>query len=152
MKNQLTLIIASAALALIGAAIPAKVYANQDYSHYQETATFGKSASGALQTTRNIQLAQTNICPEDNPSQFIHAETKNYNVYICGGDLPHLYVGIAKKNGSKIMLPLQNSQSSREFTAVNFDHDNHYTYILNQKLLTVLRNGNPIVVEAARWL
>jgi hypothetical protein len=152
MKNQLTLIIASAALALLGAVIPAKVYATQDSNHYQETATFGQPTSGALLTNPNLQLAQANICPEDNPSQFIHAETKSFDVYICGGDLPHLYVGVAKENGNKIMLPLQSSQDSREFTAINSDQNNSYTYILNQKFLTVLKNGNPIVVEAARWL
>jgi hypothetical protein len=145
LSSYLLIAIACGLPLIIGAANPV-------VSAELDTAMFGQSTAVDLKNDRPIQLAQANICPEDNPSQFIHAETKNFDVYICGGDLPHVYVGIAKKNGIKIVIPLQESQNPQRFIAVKSDSNHRYTYILNRNRLTVLRNDKPIVIEAARWL
>lgn len=62
-----------------------------------------------------------NYCqPEE--SLFIVAETKGFWVNICGGDLPHTYVGVSKINGNKIRLPLKDyDQQGNYFEAVNQD-------------------------------
>ncbi|MBA3922387.1 MAG: hypothetical protein H0X31_12085, partial [Nostocaceae cyanobacterium] len=52
---------------------------------------------------------QTSACPEYNSSQFVHAQSKRFQVYICGGDLPHIYVAINNNTGEKFILPLQDS-------------------------------------------
>lgn len=88
------------------------------------------------------------MCPEVNPSQFVHAETKNFDVYICGGDLPHTYVGIAKNGNGRITLPLEDTKDNYTFVAVNGD----YRYVLTRNWLTVTRNGRTIVREKARWI
>jgi hypothetical protein len=39
---------------------------------------------------------------------FVAAETKGFWINICGGDLPNTYIGVSKKNGARIRLPLSN--------------------------------------------
>lgn len=92
-------------------------------------------------------VAQRTACPGYNPSEFVRAETKNFFVYICGGDLPHTYVGIAKNGRGNITLPLRTVENDR-FVAVNGNH----RYTLTRNKLTVTRNGRTIVNEAARWI
>lgn len=53
-------------------------------------------------------------------STFVMAETKGFWVNICGGDLPHYYVGVSKVDGKRIRLPLVNSDAQGNyFEAVN---------------------------------
>ena len=99
------------------------------------------------QPSSPLQLAQRGVCPRGNPSQFVHAETRNFTVYICGGDLPHTYVGIAKNGKGRITLPLQNT-TGQTFIAVN----NNYRYILTRNWLTVTQNGRTILRERATWI
>jgi hypothetical protein len=103
------------------------------------------------QPSQPVQLAQRGVCPRGNPSQFVHAETRNFTVYICGGDLPHTYVGIAKNGNGRITLPLQ-EVSRNTFVAVNRNNNGYYRYVLTRNLLTVTRNGRTIVRESARWI
>jgi hypothetical protein len=57
-----------------------------------------------------------------NESTFVLAETADYWVNICGGDLPHTYVGINKRNGNAIRVPLDNyEQDGSAFEAINGD-------------------------------
>jgi hypothetical protein len=48
-----------------------------------------------------------NFCRQ-NESMFVAAETKGFWINICGGDLPNTYIGVSKKNGARIRLPLSN--------------------------------------------
>jgi len=96
----------------------------------------------------NTILAQADACPENSGgSLYVTAETKNFLVYICGGDLPNTYVGLAK-NGTTgvITLPLQSYTRDR-FVAVN--GDTRYTLTRNE--LTVTRNRRVILRERATW-
>jgi hypothetical protein len=60
-----------------------------------------------------------NYCQSEE-SLFIVAETKGFWVNICGGDLPHSYVGVSKTNGNRIRLPLKDyDPQGNYFEAVN---------------------------------
>ncbi|MBD2091212.1 hypothetical protein H6F67_15260 [Microcoleus sp. FACHB-1515] len=60
-----------------------------------------------------------NFCrPEE--SMFVAAETRDYWVNICGGDLPNTYVGVNKRNGNAIRVPLRDYDRD-SFEAVNGD-------------------------------
>ncbi|MFB2933647.1 hypothetical protein ACE1B6_00035 [Aerosakkonemataceae cyanobacterium BLCC-F154] len=95
----------------------------------------------------NIIIAQeASVCESSGGSQFVSAETKNYLVYICGGDNPNTYVGMAKNGGNSISLPLQ-SYSRDRFVAVNGDT----RYTLTRTELIVTQNGRVIVRQRAQW-
>ncbi len=80
-------------------------------------------------------------------SQFVAAETKNFLVYICGGDLPNTYVGVAKDGTTgRVTLPLQ-SYENDQFVAVN----GNIRYTLTRNELIVTQNGREIAREAAKW-
>lgn len=66
------------------------------------------------------QLAELrNYCYEDE-SLFVAAETSGYWINICGGDLPHTYVGINKRNGNSIRLQLSDyADDGSYFEAMN---------------------------------
>ncbi|MBW4665899.1 MAG: hypothetical protein KME60_00270 [Cyanomargarita calcarea GSE-NOS-MK-12-04C] len=91
-----------------------------------------------------------NFCNKQD-SIFVAAETKNFWVSICGSDSPLTYVGVNKKTGQTVRLPLSvNGQESRgqRFEAVNGD----YTYIVSSsnkgKSLTVKRGTRAILRES----
>lgn len=95
----------------------------------------------------SIEIAQAaSVCESSGGSQFVSAETKNYLVYICGGDNPNTYVGMAKNGGNSISLPLQTSTRDR-FVAVNGDT----RYTLTRTELIVTQNGRVIARERAQW-
>jgi hypothetical protein len=68
------------------------------------------------------QLALSNVpnfCQESE-STFVMAQTKDFWLNICGGDLPNTYVGVNKRTGAKIRLPLSSySSDGLAFTARN---------------------------------
>ncbi|MCU0535921.1 MAG: hypothetical protein MUD14_18690 [Hydrococcus sp. Prado102] len=80
--------------------------------------------SSALADQKVRYIAQSprslpNYC-QSQESLFIVAETKGFWVNICGGDLPHSYVGVSKTNGNRIRLPLKDyDQQGNYFEAVN---------------------------------
>lgn len=93
--------------------------------------------------------AKSNPCPGVNPSLFVHSVTKSFDVYICGGDTPHEYVGVSKKNGAKIVLSLSSFDGRNDiYTAVN----GYYRYTLTRNNLKVTNNGKVIVNEKANLL
>lgn len=95
----------------------------------------------------SIEIAQAaSVCESSGGSQFVSAETKNYLVYICGGDNPNTYVGMAKNGGNSISLPLQ-SYSRDRFVAVNGDT----RYTLTRTELIVTQKGRVIVRQRAQW-
>lgn len=59
------------------------------------------------QQSRPIFLAQTQNNCQKNESLFVAAETKDFWVNICGGDKPHSYIGVNKRNGKSIRLRLK---------------------------------------------
>ncbi|BAQ62402.1 hypothetical protein GM3708_2808 [Geminocystis sp. NIES-3708] len=65
------------------------------------------------------QNQEKNYCkPEE--SLFLSAETKNFWLNICGGDLPRYYVGVSKKNGKRIRLVLDDyDKQGNYFSAYN---------------------------------
>ncbi|WP_049858449.1 hypothetical protein [Gloeothece citriformis] len=94
-------------------------------------------------------IAQEYACPPySGGSQFVAAETPNFYIYICGGDLPNTYVGVAKNpQTGGIILPLQ-SFNNDQFVAVN----GNVRYTLTRNQLIVTRQGRVIVRERANWL
>lgn len=118
---------------------------------------------GAVQATRSgvdINAATVQTAPASNliayrvgcpkrsgGSMFVRAETRNFLVFICGGDNPNTYVGVAK-NGTTggITLPLQNYGRDR-FVAVNGET----RYTLTRSELIVTRRGKTILRERAVW-
>ena len=87
---------------------------------------------------------------KDYESVFVAAETDNFYVSICGGHSPYHYVGVSKKTGKAIRLPLNvDGVDSRGqyFEAVN----GKYTYILANstkgKNLTVSRGYRELLRE-----
>lgn len=107
-----------------------------------------KNDVSATSASNSILIAQsTNVCPENSGgSQFVSAETRRFLVYICGGDLPNTYVGIAKNGGNGITLPLRSYTRDR-FVAVNGDT----TYTLTRTELIVTQNRRVILRERAVW-
>jgi hypothetical protein len=93
-------------------------------------------------------IAQSSVCPPNSGgSQFVTAETRSFYVYICGGDNPNTYVGVAKNaNTGGIILPLRSYTNDR-FVAVN----RNVTYTLTRNELIVSRNGRVIQRERATW-
>ncbi len=89
-----------------------------------------------------------NVCPEDNPSQFVHAETDDFDVYICGGSLPNIYIGISKNGRGEITLPLEYARGDT-FVAVNDDYRDRYRYVLTRHQLAVVRNGRTVFSQRA---
>jgi hypothetical protein len=92
-----------------------------------------------ISTSHSIQLAQAEVGCSSNESTFVAAETKNYLVYICGGDNPHTYVGYAKNGRGGITVPLT-SYNRKVFTAKN----GLYTYTVDMsksQLVIKLPNG-----------
>ena len=89
----------------------------------------------------------TDICL-NNEHQIIKAETKNFDLYICGDNRPTHYVGKAKRDGSSIRLPLS-SQGRSKFIAKNAN----ISYVLTSEFLTVTENGMMIQKEAvSNWV
>ncbi len=87
---------------------------------------------------------------KDYESVFVAAETKNFYVSICGSHSPYHYVGVSKKTGKSIRLPLNvDGVDSRGqyFEAVN----GKYTYILANstkgKNLTVSKGYRELLSE-----
>lgn len=107
-----------------------------------------QSLSEKLETNRSDLIAQSSVCPENSGgSQFVTAETNNFFVYICGGDLPNTYVGVAKnRNRGGIILPLRSYTNDR-FVAVN----GSVRYTLTRNELIVTQNGRVILRERATW-
>lgn len=100
---------------------------------------------------QSAQAQQVRSFCGENESTFVAAETSHFWVSICGGDLPHNYVGVDKKTRKAIRLPLSvhgTQNKGRYFEAVNGE----YTYGLNvsnkNKNLTVKRNNSVILREA----
>lgn len=91
----------------------------------------------------SLPLAQTvdassakklpNYCKKQE-STFLAVETKSFWVNICGGDLANTYVGVNKKTGKSIRLPLKDvDQKGQYFEAVG----GRYTYILANSTSTL---------------
>lgn len=92
-----------------------------------------------------------NQCPEDNPNEFIYAETHNFDIFICGSKFPHIYIGRAKNGSSELTLPLSRTKKHNTFIALNEDYPDIYRYVLTTHQLTVIKNGRTIFKETARW-
>lgn len=101
--------------------------------------------------TPAISMPIRDECPEDNPHEFVYAETHNFDIFICGGDFPHVYVGRAKNGSSEITLPLVRTRNSNSFVALNEDYPDIYRYVLTPAHLLVIKNGRTIVKESAKW-
>ncbi|OKH53522.1 hypothetical protein NIES2101_10355 [Calothrix sp. HK-06] len=81
---------------------------------------------------------------------YVAAETEHFLVSICGGDIANSYIGLDKRTGKSIWLPLtENGSSTRGYyyEAVN----DEYTYAVNlspkYRSLSVIKNGRVILRE-----
>jgi hypothetical protein len=90
-------------------------------------------------------------CPEDNPNEFIYAETHNFDIFICGSKFPQIYVGRAKNGSTEITIPLLRTKKRNTFIALNEDYPDIYRYVLTPHQLTVIKNGRTIFKETAKW-
>lgn len=117
-----------------------------------ETANSQQPASKVLPTDRPIKVAQIQGCSETQ-STFVQAETRSFFVYICGGDNPGSYIGVAKNGNGSITLPLQSynprgGPKASQFVAVN----DNTRYILTRNELIVIQGRRTIVSERVlRW-
>lgn len=76
-----------------------------------------KASSQLILLSQNFR----NFCKQ-NESVFVLAETKGFWINICGGDNPHTYIGVSKKDGSRIRLKLISYDSQGNyFEAINGD-------------------------------
>lgn len=108
-----------------------------------------RTTLGHVADDRPMLVAQADsVCPPNSGgSQFVSAETRNFYIYICGGDLPNTYVGVAKnRRTGGIILPLRSSSNDR-FVAVN----GNVRYTLTRNELIVTQNGRVITRERATW-
>lgn len=97
------------------------------------------------ETTSSSNTA-SDICP-NSENQLIKAETRNFELYICGGNRPVHYIGRAKDGGNSITLPLS-SQSPSKFVAKNAN----VRYTLTREFLTVTEDGRTILKEGvSNW-
>ncbi|NJM19622.1 MAG: hypothetical protein HC836_01805 [Richelia sp. RM2_1_2] len=103
-----------------------------------------------FQSVQPAQAQEVRHYCKKTESVFVAAETKNFWVSICGSHLPYHYVGVNKKTGKSIRLPLSvNGVESRGryFEAVS----GNYTYILAEstkgKNLTVANGTREILRE-----
>jgi hypothetical protein len=72
------------------------------------------------QSSQPLLVAQTRNYCRKGESLFVSAETRGFWVNICGGDYPGTYVGVNKRNGNSIRLPLVDyDQQGNYFAAVN---------------------------------
>ena len=113
------------------------------------SAIHNRTTLGHVPDERPMLLAQTeSICPPNSGgSEFVTAETRNFYIYICGGDLPNTYVGISKnRRTGGIILPLRSYNNDR-FVAAN----GNVRYTLTRSELIVTQNGRVIVRETATW-
>ncbi len=99
----------------------------------------------------SVALPIDSECPDNYNTEFVHAETPNFDVYICGNDFPHVYVGRAKNGDSEITIPLAHTSNRNTYVALNEDYPNIYRYTLTPYQLTVTKNGKIIVRERAHW-
>ncbi|MBR8835652.1 MAG: hypothetical protein DSM106950_16970 [Stigonema ocellatum SAG 48.90 = DSM 106950] len=93
-----------------------------------------------------------NECPEGNSREFVHAETRDFDIYICGRNFPKVYVGVAKNGDGDITLPLVETSRRNTFVALNHNYPDTYRYVLTPDHLTVTKNGRTIVNQGARWV
>ena len=97
-------------------------------------------------------LAQVRNFCRPGESMFVSAETRDYWVNICGGDAPYTYVGVNKRNGNAIRVPLRDYDRD-SFEAVN----GNVIYILTRNtprgsFLTVTQGSREILRQpVARW-
>ena len=113
------------------------------------TDIYNRTPLGHAADVRPGLMAQAeSVCPPNSGgSQFVTAETRSFYIYICGGDLPNTYVGVAKNSRTGgIILPLQSYTNDR-FVAVN----RNVRYTLTRNELIVTQNGRVIVRERATW-
>jgi hypothetical protein len=92
--------------------------------------------------TTNSNVSNGDICP-NSKNQIIKAETRNFELYICGSDKPTHYIGRAKNNGNSITLPVS-SQSPSKFIAKNAN----VRYALTPEFLIVTEDGRTILKES----
>ena len=80
------------------------------------------TAETTLLRDHPLLLAKLRNHCKSNESLFLSAETRGFWVNICGGDLPHTYVGVSKTDGSRIRLPLDNYEPDGSwYEAINGD-------------------------------
>ena len=103
-----------------------------------------------MQSAQATPYQQVRHYCKDYESVFVAAETKNFYVSICGSHSPYHYVGVSKKTGKAIRLPLNVAGADSQgqyFEAVN----GNYTYILADstegKNLSVSRGYRELLSE-----
>jgi hypothetical protein len=123
--------------------------------NYKTVAQLVLSVAGicslSLPFTQTAQAGEVRSLCGQYDSTFVAVETKNFLVSICGGDTPHNYVGLDKKTGRKISLPLTvngTKNRGRYFEAVNGEYTYGVTVSNTNKNLTVKRNNRTILREA----
>ena len=91
-------------------------------------------------------------CPQGQ-NLLVEAVTRSFIVYICGGDFPGSYVGIARSDNSKITLPLLSQKSQGEAIKKKYVAiEGNIKYTLTRDVLQVSQDGQTIIKEKVlRW-
>lgn len=83
------------------------------------TQSIQPAATTNQQQSKLLLASGRNFCRKSE-STFVMAQTKDFWLNICGGDLPNTYVGVNKRTGNTIRLPLASySRDGQAFTARN---------------------------------
>ncbi len=107
---------------------PGLVYLSQDYEG-SESEDSHEVFNGCL--------------PEE--TLFVTAETDNFYVSICGGDLPKTYVGMSKSDGTSIRLSIESyDPQGSYFEAINGD----VIYLLTPEVLEVTQGSEILLSES----
>jgi uncharacterized membrane protein YsdA (DUF1294 family) len=92
--------------------------------------------------------------PAENPTntscptelrEFVAGESNNFNIYICGKNVPSKYVGVDKGSGKSIELSLSNFTDNK-YVAQNGD----ITYVVTRNSLTITQKGKVLQTESLR--
>jgi hypothetical protein len=106
----------------------------------------------SLPFTQIAQAREVQSLCSSQESTFVGAETQNFFVSICGSESPLTYVGLDKKTGKTIRLPLTvdgSENRGRYFEAVNGEYTYSVTVVSRtNKNLTVRKNNRVILREA----
>jgi hypothetical protein len=106
----------------------------------------------SLPFTQTAQAKEVQSLCKSNESTFVGAETQNFFVSICGSETPLTYVGLDKKTGKTIRLPLSvdgGQNRGTYYEAVNGEYKYSVTVVSKRnKNLTVRKNNRVILREA----
>lgn len=104
----------------------------------------------SLPFTQTAQAREVQSLCSSQDSTFVGAETQSFIVSICGSESPLTYIGLDKKTGKTIRLPLtvDGSQNrGRYFEAVNGEYTYSVTVASRTNKHLIVRKNNRVILR-----